>query len=135
MSKRMAERYGKELTVEDYLAAEHGLISPEGRGEGMVDRVLREMGLSRRVVARLPSFLLVPELCASRDLIFTPPERITHTFTKADRLKVYRPPFNLEPTETCLYWHPRNHVSAVHKWFRELIYEVTLTVATDDEAA
>ena len=132
MSRRMAARFGDELTIDDYLAAEHGLISPEGRGEGLVDRVLREKGLTRRVSVHLPSFLLVPELCAARDLIFTPPERITRTFTETDQLKEFRPPFNLQPTETCLYWHPRNHASAVHKWFRELIYEVTLTVAADN---
>ena len=46
---------GRRLTLERYLELSHMLISPQGHGQGFVDGVLAQRGLSRRIALKLPT--------------------------------------------------------------------------------
>ncbi len=123
MSSRLARRLDGALSLEQFVALPHGLVSFEGRGEGQVDPALRALGLERQVAVRVPGFLMVPALCSARDIVFTLPTRTRQVFPRSPRLTWLPVPLKLAPTRTYLHWHPRNHLNPAHQWFRELVFE------------
>lgn len=50
----------KLLDLETYTALPHLLVSPTGTGPGIVDTVLAQQGLERRIAVRIPYFLARP---------------------------------------------------------------------------
>lgn len=103
--------------LDSFCELDHILVSPEGGGfVGAVDQALRKLGRSRRVVASLPSFLLVPALIESSSLVSVVPERLA--MSCAEALDSFPLPFDLAGFEFQLVWHPRRHKDAAHVWFR-----------------
>lgn len=125
MNARLARRIGADLSLEDFLSLDHGLVSVEGHGEGLVDTALRAQGLRRRVVLRIPNFTLLPSILAARDILFTVPRRIVATFPRSPRLAIRRPPVALDDALFYLYWHAGNHHNPAHTWLRQQLFEVS----------
>lgn len=111
----------KPLTLEDYANASHGLVSITGKGPGMMDLELDKLGLKRKVMLRLASFMSVTEYCRGSDLIFTIPEAMAKHLAKDDDLVICPLPdvFKLEPVVLYLYWHERFHQDPMCRWVRE----------------
>ena len=123
LNKRLSKSIGDTLTLDFFTNADHGLVTVEGTGVGFVDEALAELGLKRNIVARVPNFTLVADICASRDILFTIPEKLASRLANDRRLKVVATPIDTPPASTYLYWHPRNHTNPKNKWFRQLIFE------------
>ena len=63
------------LSLTDYLAHDHMLVSLDGTPEGFVDKLLHDMGHRRRVTVTTPYFLQSAYLLERLPLIATLPER------------------------------------------------------------
>jgi DNA-binding transcriptional LysR family regulator len=123
MNSRLADRIRDDFDLERFVSLPHGLVSFEQQGEGQVDEALRAQGLTRRVAIRVPGFLHVPRVCATGDAIFTLPTRAARIFPRTPKLDWLPLPLPLEPTKTFLFWHPRNHLNPLHRWFREIVFD------------
>jgi DNA-binding transcriptional LysR family regulator len=123
MNARLAARIRDSFDLERFVSLPHGLVSFEQQGEGQVDEALRTQGLARRVVVRVPGFMHVPRVCAADDVIFTLPTRTARIFPRTPKLEWLPLPLPLEPTKTFLFWHPRNHLNPLHRWFREIVFD------------
>jgi len=130
VSPVLAQKLGDKLSLENFANTGHELIT----GEGFVDVAMRELGLRRKVITRVPNFMLIPEICAQRELIFTVPRRIVQTFPQDGQLVYYSPPITLPPTSSYLYWYGRNHMSPIDIWFRKLTFEINASLSEDDNA-
>ncbi len=112
------------LSLERFVEHPHVVVSPQGRGKTNVDPVLGARGLSRRVAVRLSSFLTVPFLVRSTDLIATVPRRVAERFASLSGLVQVETPVPVPPVKLMAYWHPRWDVDPGHRWFRERLFEV-----------
>lgn len=112
------------LTIEQFVALDHALISPRGRQGGFVDRALAAQGRRRRVVLTIPHFLAAPIVVAGSDLILTVPERIARAFAKMLPLRIVEPPLAVEGFDVIQYWHERQARDPAHVWLRGLVAEV-----------
>lgn len=112
------------FTLDDFCAAEHVLVSPEGGGfVGATDRLLGKSGHTRRVACSLPSFLLAPALVAGSDLIAMIPTRLA---TRHNGLiDHFDPPFPSPQFSVDILWHPRRQNDPAHVWFRTLLSRLT----------
>jgi DNA-binding transcriptional LysR family regulator len=72
------------------------------------------------------SFLFVPEIVSSSDLVALVPRRQLRS--QADRLVSVDIPWLSEQFDISLIWHERSHGHAGHRWIRDLVVEV----AADD---
>lgn len=129
---KLAKKFGSELSLEHYAKSDHGLVTVEGVGEGFVDVAMHELGLQRKIIARVPNFMLVPDICAQREIIFTVPRRIVNTFPRDAGLMYYSPPITFPASSSYLYWHARNHSNPINIWFRKLIFECNAAILEDD---
>lgn len=109
----------RPLTLERFLVLSHVLVSPQGSGESQVDAALRERGRSRRVVLRIPHFLVAPLVIAESDFIITLPERVARTVAPRYQLVLRPTPVPLPTFSFSQFWHERNDADPAHRWLRE----------------
>ena len=107
-----------ELTPERLAAAGHVTVSRRGRLHGPVDDALADRGLTRRVVASLPTSSAALDLAARTDLVTTVAEQVCRpVWTRLGLLA--RPfPFAVPPVPVILAWHHRNDTDPAHAWLR-----------------
>jgi DNA-binding transcriptional LysR family regulator len=107
-----------ELTPERLASADHVTVSRRGRLHGVIDDALAERGLSRRVVAALPTSSAALDLVACSDLVTTVAEQVCRPVWTRLGL-VARPfPFPVPPVPVIVTWHHRNDSDPAHAWLR-----------------
>lgn len=122
-----------KLTIERYLALEHGVVAPLGRASH-VDLVLQERGLTRRVTRIVPFFSSAMGLAATSDLVFTLSDRAVTAHPHREGLQVLVPPLALQNYALNLVWHPRSDQDPAHRWLRELLLAVAADAAPEVHA-
>jgi len=120
--RRAHPRGNKPLTLDEFCALDHLLISTSGGNfSGMIDTALLEMGRERRVSVSVQSYALAPLVLGSTDLICTLPRRFLRRFERV--LDLNETPLELAPFEMNLFWHPRMNADAAHTWLRQQVFQ------------
>jgi hypothetical protein len=89
--------FKKAMSLKQYLAAQHIVVSFDGSVSGIVDAILAKEGYSRRLVAAVPYFSTALETVATSDLIATIPSRLAKAFATRLGLRLYAPPIDIRP--------------------------------------
>ncbi|SAK79389.1 LysR family transcriptional regulator [Caballeronia fortuita] len=111
---------GDTLTLEEFVAANHVVVAPF-TGHHLVEDVLSEMGLTRKIVLRVPHFTSLFSSIATTDLVLTLPTRVARAYAREGQMKVLPLPFQIPAFEVNLYWYPHAEDSAAQQWFCETI--------------
>jgi DNA-binding transcriptional LysR family regulator len=96
---RQGHDFAADPTLERYCAAQHLLVSVTGEIDGIVDRYLTELGLTRRVAVTVPNSTVAFEMVGSTDLLVSAPRRLVATQTKRFGLMVAELPMNLPKSQ------------------------------------
>ncbi|MGY3206160.1 LysR family transcriptional regulator [Streptomyces sp. TE5632] len=111
---------GTPLTLDDYLAHPHLLISYDGR-RGIVDDILEARGLERRVIASTTHFagaaLHLPALPA----LATLPTHAATVYAEALGLTTSPPPLPMPTYTVSSIWHGTLTDDPAHLWLRRLV--------------
>jgi DNA-binding transcriptional LysR family regulator len=107
-----------ELTADRLAAANHVTVSRRGRLYGVIDDALAERGLSRRVVAALPTSSAALDLVARSDLVTTVAEQVCRPFLTRLGLVARSLPFPVPAVPVIVTWHHRNDTDPAHAWLR-----------------
>lgn len=114
----------RRLTIKTYAELDHILVSPGGEGPGVVDRVLHQEGLDRRIALRVPHFATALEVLARSDLVLTAPASLGKCSGAA--VLASRPaPMAIPEHAITMLWHPRFTEDPAQRWLRALMREVT----------
>lgn len=110
------------LTLERFCALDHAIVSYAGGGfRGATDAVLEVMGLSRRVVLSVPSFLVLPDILRSSDLVAMVPRRLVNDLSG---LALVDSPVDVPGFTKIVAWHERTHANVAQAWLRALLFAV-----------
>jgi DNA-binding transcriptional LysR family regulator len=111
------------LTLERYLASNHGYTALTGKGTTFIDRSLQRLDRSRHVTAVLPSFEVAANFCEQSDLIVAMPEAIAQQLIQGRALTYKNLPeeIQLPEVEHRLYWHAHCHHDPACSWVRGLV--------------
>ncbi|MET8947825.1 LysR substrate-binding domain-containing protein [Streptomyces sp. NPDC004542] len=107
------------VTVDDFAAADHIVVSPHGVTRGPVDTLLAAHHLSRRVVATVSGFTTALLAVQGTDLTCLAPVGIDPDRLRALGLVTFEVPLDLPPLPLGMTWHPRNHADTAHRWLRD----------------
>lgn len=108
----------KRPGLDDFCRFDHVLVSPTGGSfHGPVDQALAARGRQRNVVLSVPSFLLLPPLLQSSDLIAVVPQRLLDY--QPPGLRTFAPPLDVPGFEVIAVWHARTHKDPAHRWLRD----------------
>jgi DNA-binding transcriptional LysR family regulator len=106
----------ERVTVRRFAAAAHVTVSRRGRLSGPVDEALAAQGLSRRVVASVPSYSAALSLATVHDVVTLAPDGTTFP-----GLTTFEIPLDLPAVSIGMAWHPRNDADPGHRWLRGLV--------------
>jgi DNA-binding transcriptional LysR family regulator len=111
------------ITLECFCSYDHVLVSPTGGSfEGPTDLALAGLGLRRNVRYSVPSFLLVPDILQTDDLVALVPARLLRENDR--RLVVLEPPIEIPGFDVIAVWHSRVDKDVAHRWMRTRLAEI-----------
>ncbi len=117
-------RIQRRLTRKSFLAEGHILVTSSGTGHSIVDKVLAQHKLARRVVLRVPSFLGVARIVAQTQLLVIVPRLLGQTLALQERVQLLAPPVALPPYKVKQHWHERFNADAANSWLRKTLAQL-----------
>lgn len=124
----------KEVTLQDYIAAKHGMISLTGRGANLLEQDLMAQGYLAagerlQVPLQLNSFTSVARFCEHSDVLFRLPKHFAEEIARGRNLVVrdILPEIlaSQRHKSVYLYWHERYHKDAMCRWVRKQLKQST----------
>ena len=109
------------MTVERLCDYDHVVVSPTG-GSFEGDQAFARLQQRRKVRYSLSTFLLIPEILQTDDLVALVPSRLLGQNNK--RLFVRELPFQVPGFDVIAVWHPRNDRDKAHRWLRSRLAAV-----------
>jgi len=113
------------LDLAGYAALPHALFSASG-GDGapaVLDAILAEQGLRRRIAVTLPHVTAVPFAIADTDLTVALAERVAWRFYSAADIAVLPLPIDMPPFGIDLLYTRHSTATAAGRWFISLLLE------------
>ena len=122
--RRDHPRIRDRLSLDEFCALEHLLVSPSGGGfTAQTDNALAAIGRRRQVRLSVPHFLLVPEILVRSDMIVVLPERLARGYR--DRFRIFELPLEMPPFAIVEVWHERTHRDPALVWLRQALADLT----------
>lgn len=115
----------EELTLDNYCAANHLLVSFSGRAIGLVDEVLAKLGRERRILLTVNQFFTAGRVVATSDLITVLPRHLVVSTGISGALVTRELPFSMPNMHIDMLWHERDNRSPAHKWLRTRLSNAT----------
>lgn len=113
------------LTLKTYQRESHvGIVS--GTGQSLLETAVKDHGIARQVVLRLPGFLGLPAIVSTTDLVATLPRHIGETLARVAGLQVLPCPVPIPGFTVKQHWHARYHHDGASRWLRGVCAELFL---------
>lgn len=109
------------MTLDAFLAADHAVVTQEGRSQEIFEQHIAELSLARRIAFQSPHFLSLPLLLAGSDLVATVPLAVARAFAQMAPVVAIEPPLAIPPIVLKQFWHRRVHADAASRWLRGLV--------------
>lgn len=109
------------LTEDVYLNGKHVVVPRFGEAEDYAAGALKRIGLTRRVVLRLPNHVAALAAVAESGLIATVPRHVAASLAKSYPIRVHDLPFDLGRVDSYMVWHERFHHDLSHQWLRGIL--------------
>ena len=119
-----------EVTPERYAACGHVVASRRGRATGHVDEALAALGLTRTIVAVVPSFRAALSVACGSNLVALLTASFLDTVSKGEPIggrgavQSFELPISTPPIVVSQMWHPRLDADRVHRWLRSVVHGV-----------
>jgi DNA-binding transcriptional LysR family regulator len=126
LMRRDHPEIGEELSLEQFLAADHAVVAQKGRSQEIFEQRMHELGLERRVLLQSPHFMSAPLLVANSDMITTVPRAVARAYSRMAPLKFVEPPIEIPAIELKQFWHRRVHNDPSIIWLRGIISKLFL---------
>lgn len=111
------------MTVRRYAALDHVLVAPRGLPGSAVDTALEPLGVSRRLVLRMPHFTAAAVVVSKTDLVVTIPEGLAREVAGELGLVSVPLPFAVPGFTFNIGYSSSFEDDAAHRWFRERLVE------------
>lgn len=109
------------LSLDDYCARPHALVSFAGDLNGFIDDQLLKMGRSRKVVLAVPQFNGLGTLLAGTDLLSVVPDYTAAVLTAVGGLRAEDVPLETNSFELSMAWRGAQDNDPAERWLRSRI--------------
>jgi DNA-binding transcriptional LysR family regulator len=113
----------KRLTARSYAELDHVLVTPRGLPGSAVDSALEPLGLSRRVVLRIPHFAAAAHIVAKTDLVVTVVAGFADEIAERWRLATLPAPVEVHGFTFSIGYSSSYQDDPAHRWFREQVVD------------
>jgi DNA-binding transcriptional LysR family regulator len=109
---------GKDVSLQDFCAFDHVLLSPMGGSfESASDQELRKIGKQRNVAYSVPNFEIAMEVVRTTDVLGVLPKRLVGEVGAS--VASFKLPISIKAFDAIAVWHPRTTSNPLHTWCRE----------------
>lgn len=108
-----------KLTRKNFIQEGHVGVTSLGTGHAVVDKRLARLGLERRTVLRVPSFLGVATVVAQTELLVVVPRQLGDLMARQHAVQILPPPVALPTYKVKQHWHERFNADAGNVWMRK----------------
>lgn len=112
------------LTLDDYCARPHALVSFDGGLDGYMDDLLAEHGRRRQVVLAVPQFNSLASLLRDSEMVATIPDYAAEVLAAQGGLRVDDLPVERAPTPLSMVWQSVYDNDPAERWLRSRIQMV-----------
>ncbi|RAR56357.1 DNA-binding transcriptional LysR family regulator [Paraburkholderia unamae] len=112
------------LSIEQYVKAQHVIVSSEGNDTTSIDAFLDGAGIRRSVVAGVSRHTAVAPVLQSVPAIATVPETVAHCMARLHGLEVCLPPLDLPMEPISVLYRRTDQMDGRSIWFRRLFADV-----------
>ena len=109
------------LSLDDFCAARHLLVSFSGQPYGFIDESLAVLGRQRRVVLTVNQFSTAGRVAAHSNLLTVLPQHFVRLTGMGAGLTVRPLPFAVSPVHVDSLWHRRCDRQGAHVWLRQAL--------------
>ena len=109
------------LTIGEYAAADHVIVSRRGRLRDPIDEALAAQGLSRHTVATVPTLTAALALAHATGALVAVPEHMSAAPAARYGLRLVPLPIEVPRSPLILAWHQRYDTDRAHLWLRTLV--------------
>jgi LysR family transcriptional activator of mexEF-oprN operon len=109
------------LSLDDYCARPHALVSFAGDLSGFIDEELEKLGRKRHVVLAVPQFNGLSTLLAGTDIVATVPDYTAEALTAAGGVRAEDPPLPTRTFELHMAWRGSQDNDPGERWLRSRI--------------
>jgi DNA-binding transcriptional LysR family regulator len=117
-------KFGDRLTLKEYLAAEHLIVTTLPSVQNIPDKQLAALGAKRRSCMRMPYFGAALSCLPGTELVLTLTSGMRQMVKGISTLRLVKAPHELRPFHFLMVWHPRLDTDARHIWLREAMRQV-----------
>ncbi len=110
-----------QLSLDDYCARPHVLVSFAGDLNGFIDDELAKIGRTRKVVLAVPQFNGLGTLLAGTDLVAIVPDYTAAALTAAGGVRAEDSPVETPPFELSMAWRGAQDNDPAERWLRSRI--------------
>ena len=110
-----------KLTLRQFSKEGHISVATSGTGHAIVDKVLANKNIERRVVLRVPSFLGVARIVAQTDFLVIVPRQLGMALAAQEQVQVLAPPTPLPHYRVKQHWHERFNLDPGSMWLRQTV--------------
>jgi DNA-binding transcriptional LysR family regulator len=122
-------------SLKAFLNARHVAVVGRGLTEDPVDTWLRQEGLARQIVLRVPSYLQALQTVAQSDLVAFVPKRLAASLAHPLSLDVLPPPMDPGEYQEGLFYPRRAFQDPASIWLRKLVLEIGKQLDNADRRA
>lgn len=113
-----------DLSLQEFAAADHLLVSLSGDVTGYTDQVLLQHGLSRRVAMTVNHFSSAANLVKRSNLICVIPISAVANEIISGEISATKPPIEIMPQQISAIWHKRQDTDQGLAWLRDQLKRI-----------
>ncbi|MCK9381049.1 MAG: LysR family transcriptional regulator [Sulfuritalea sp.] len=117
-------RIADQLSLVQFEAEDHAVISSSGSAPSIIEREISRQGIKRRVALKIPNFLGAAFVIEHTDLLVTIPRRLGDVLQGRGAFRIFPVPFELPEYEVKQHWHERYHQDQGNRWLRGVVSEL-----------
>lgn len=123
---------GDTLSYEEFCSLSYIETRFGSHSNSIAEQILRQQGQRPLTRFWMPSFHQSLSAVAQTDMITIAPSLLVKRYGETLALRSVEAPLELPSLPEQLFWHPRNDFDPGHRWFRELVTQVTAEVVQDN---
>jgi len=118
-----------KVSLRQYTAEGHVAVFYKTEGPGVIDTILSQRGMTRRLAVQAPHFASVPFIVSDSNLIATVPRRLALRLKRTLKLQLLPLPIAMPRLRLSMLWHERMEADPAHRWFRTMVSQIAETVS------
>jgi DNA-binding transcriptional LysR family regulator len=124
IAARQHQTFHDRLSYEEFAQLHHVSLLPRNRQGTPIEQLMGHKDLTRTVKYWVSSFVAIPPVVASTDLIAVVPQRLVQQAPWRDQLQSAPLPFPCPPVSLQLIWHQSRDRDQAHHWLRSQLLQL-----------